>query len=430
LIPQGWTQPIFLEMCIPYGATAGNYTGQLEVIAAGKGTLFTLPVKVEVWNIDLPKLNDTGAFSTAFNFNSNMSSWYPPGTRPETWWADWLPFLAHYRIPGDSIYLGHPRPVEEYEMLASTGAQWMGMRDAGISFRPPASGKLPPHYVEDVIEQLAPTMANMSALGLLKKMYVYGFDEMPEIYNESVYEIFGGLKNKWPNLTTMAVLNWESFPADLPLDIWVDSYSDYGSSPSYLQPTTKEQLRQTWLASKTSHQYWWYWCIGPTDPRALNTFIERPAIQARLLYWLAALHAVNGMLYYDVAIWSSQCPAERSCKTVGRINSTALTDFAPGTFPNPDPGSANGDGSFTYPGEGGKPLGSIRLANIADGIEDWELLNKLGATEASISRAADLIAQLVTNETARHEDPSLLETLRRMAARRIMAAAEVERQAA
>ncbi len=35
-----------------------------------------------------------------------------------------------------------------------------------------------------------------------------GFDEMPEIYNESVYEIFGGLKKQWPKLTTMAVLDW------------------------------------------------------------------------------------------------------------------------------------------------------------------------------------------------------------------------------
>ena len=76
-----------------------------------------------------------------------------------------------------------------------------------------------------------------------------------------------------------------------------------------------------------------------------------------------------------------------------------------------DGGGANGDGSFTYPGDGGKPLGSIRvrhrgvleftlqnglegsvtlfhscsvacqLSNIADGIEDWELFNKLGASK-------------------------------------------------
>ena len=115
--------------------------------------------------------------------------------------------------------------------------------------------------------------------GLLEKSYVYGFDEMPIAFNSSVYEIFGGLKQHFPQLTTMAVLDWPSFPEDLPLDIWVDEYADYGSSASYLQPTKKEQLRQKWLAGKTAagkpHRFWWYWCIGPTDPRALNTFIER-----------------------------------------------------------------------------------------------------------------------------------------------------------
>jgi hypothetical protein len=54
--------------------------------------------------------------------------------------------------------------------------------------------------------------------------YVYGFDEMPEADNVSVYEIFGAIKKRWPEVTTMAVLDWETFPADLPLDIWVDEY--------------------------------------------------------------------------------------------------------------------------------------------------------------------------------------------------------------
>ena len=73
--------------------------------------------------------------------------------------------------------------------------------------------------------------------------------------------------------------------------------------------TPKEKIRRSWLASNPSHQFWWYWCIGLEDPRAMNTFIERPAIEARLLYWLSALHAVNGMLYYDVMASSIQhCP--------------------------------------------------------------------------------------------------------------------------
>ena len=51
-----------------------------------------------------------------------------------------------------------------------------------------------------------------------------------------------------------------------------------------------------------------------------------------------------------------------------------FTDFNPSTWNGNGhsadlPGGANGDGSFTYPGEGGKPVGTIRLSNIADGIE-------------------------------------------------------------
>ena len=52
------------------------------------------------------------------------------------------------------------------------------MGDAGISFRPPANGTLPDGYVEGWIEKLEPAMGNLSALGLLPKAYVYGFDEV------------------------------------------------------------------------------------------------------------------------------------------------------------------------------------------------------------------------------------------------------------
>ena len=39
---------------------------------------------------------------------------------------------------------------------------------------------------------------------------------------------------RWPALTTMAVLDWETFPSDLPLDIWVDEYADYVSTVTRL----------------------------------------------------------------------------------------------------------------------------------------------------------------------------------------------------
>ena len=75
---------------------------------------------------------------------------------------------------------------------------------------------------------------------------------------QSIYELFGGLKKKWPGITTIATLDWQSLPPNAPVDIWVDDYADYGMSDSYLHPTPKELLRQRWLAENPRHQYWWY----------------------------------------------------------------------------------------------------------------------------------------------------------------------------
>ena len=111
LIPKGWTQPIFVEVCIPHDTQPGNYTGTLRLVgvraiaaapsqpaswsgpgagagAGGRGVsgremFASFGVKLEVWDIALPLLNDSGAFNTAFNFDSNMSAWYPHGTQPE-----------------------------------------------------------------------------------------------------------------------------------------------------------------------------------------------------------------------------------------------------------------------------------------------------------------------------------------------------------
>lgn len=89
------------------------------------------------------------------------------------------------------------------------------------------------------------------------------------------------------------------------------------------------------------------------------------------------------------------------------------------------PNGQNGDENLLYPGVDGGPVSSVRLQNIRDGIEDWELFSRLGhsgvtAAEPLISNAADLIRQAVLNDTARREDPALLERLRREAARRVI----------
>ena len=181
-VPKGFTQPLVLELCIPYGQTAANYSGSLEVLSgAAGGSLFTVPVVMEVFEIDLPRASDTSSFNTIFNFGSNLSSWYPPGTAAETMWNDWYPFLAHFRIPGNDIYGKTPRSLGELKVAADNGAKWMGLINEGISFRAPANGTLPSHYVDELIKRLEPVVAGLSDLGLSNKGgFVYGFVSRPQ----------------------------------------------------------------------------------------------------------------------------------------------------------------------------------------------------------------------------------------------------------
>ena len=435
LVPAGVTQPLLIECCIPREADAGNYSGSFAVSAVNEAgrrvELLQVPVKLEVWPITIPELGAKDSFTTMFTFNGadpphsfGLKKWYPDSSAEELW-RQWFPFLSHYRVPGDSSY-SQGRRVEELTALASSGAKWINLLAIGYP-DPKQPGGVPVGEPDKAITDLEPIIANVSRNALLmnRSLYVYGFDEMNPSLNQSLYTIFGAVKQRWPWLRTVATLDWNNMPLDVPLDVWVDSYDDYGTSPSWEIPTAKEKLRQDFLAASPGREFFWYWCVGPHDPRYMNTFVEWPAIQARLLFWLSALHGITGMLYYQDDLWWEECDTPstpRPCTPLSRINNTAFTTFNPVTWDQPnltEVGGVDGDGSFTYPGENG-PLATIRLVNIADGIEDVELFKQLGLSDTSLSNAADLITQLVSNGTHRTENPRLLETVRRQAAHRIV----------
>ena len=157
-----------------------------------------------------------------------------------------------------------------------------------------------------------------------------------------------------------------------------------------------------------------------------------------MLFWLAARHGIRGMLYYSIDQWSTWCGLPSSmtktppaCRNISRLrNNSPMTNFRL----NP----MDGDGSFVYPGQLGM-VSSIRLENLADGIEDAQLFAHLGVNATSFeSNAADLIEQLMPGTNGPNWNTSwgreeiwkpdskvfdLMESLRRQAAHRIMAEA-------
>jgi hypothetical protein len=386
------TQPIFITLCVPTSAAAGSAVAQLRVrgrlgaATTASRVIADVPVNVEVWPIVLPATNASLSMSTMFGVDA--AAWNNPLWRDSTGRGggptaavlrqSWYKFLHRYRLPPGNPYIySGPLSFDEVTELSASGA-----KDINLMYVPLHGAPKKLSYnssdLAATLDALAPLAASIEAsadTSLRRKALVYGFDEWAIEYNVSIAQMFRAIKARWPWLRTVATLNWHNFmPLDFPLDVWINSYTDW----DWLLPK-KAQLRDAWLAKGKA--YWWYWCVGPEQPEFLNTFVERPGIEARLLPWLAALRKVDGLMYYQLNLWASQCadpeghpgpgqPVTRSsCAPVLRINGSGHVGFDPATFVS-GPRFGNGEGSFTYPDEHGLPMSSLRLEAIRDGVED------------------------------------------------------------
>ena len=153
-----------------------------------------------------------------------------------------------------------------------------------------------------------------------------------------------------------------------------------------------------------------------------------------MMYWLASLHGIRGMLYWSVDHWAAECGRSSSvnqhppaCRNISRLSGSARTNFVNNAM--------DGDGTLVYPGTEGM-ISSIRLEAITDGIEDWQLFGRLGVTSNYTSKSRDLLQRVLTNDTNGMDwnsswwrraawDPSSsvyteLESVRRQAAHRVI----------
>ena len=375
----GVTTLIWMSLRVPYGVATGTYHGNMTLSISGEkvDTLTQwVPVEVTVWDIDLPQLKDT-KFPAIFSFwAENLKAVYKIVS--EQLKEQFYSLLLEQRVAGDNLYTSTPTRITDAFFLASRGVNWLslydvyGMAGPGIpGLRKGLKGycvNFTDAMVQGVLDILTPVIVEYQSSGLLERMFVYGFDEVAETCEQSMRKIFGAIKERWPSLRTVATLNWGGgMPTDLPLDVWVLQYEFFNASTAAI-----------WTAS--GKQQWWYHSIDPSQPQYLNTFIERPLIETRLLFWLACSQNVGGWLYYSVVRWV-RYPI--SNEPISRIDGTSRTNFDPANYiwyPRTDI-FANGDGNFVYPRENG-PVPSIRLHNLRDGFEDAELLHMLRAEEA------------------------------------------------
>jgi hypothetical protein len=298
---------ILTEVCVPRSAVPGNYSGSAKLVfesrdasAPPRAATIEIPVALEVWPLTLPETNASGAFSTVFNWGQVQPRYvgtpngpdafphydiygfhcghqttahrgkggYYPNLTYEEGTRQWLPFLTEHRIPAFNLYGGWdgtvlnvttntivPNPVpcfglDWYQMLADNGAKHLN-----LMLVPKCQGcneSALNATIRSTLRQLEPAVTALTKAGLIDKAVVYGFDEMPAVYNNSLRRIYGAIKERFPMVKTMATLNawvgWAEMDPSLPVDIWVETYNDGPQA----QPIRAQQLPR-WL--KAGKQY-------------------------------------------------------------------------------------------------------------------------------------------------------------------------------
>ena len=256
-----------------------------------------------------------------------------------------------------------------------------------------------PEFKASLIERLDPYVEELERRGLKDKAYVYTFDERGQDFWPIMKEYFGLVKERYgiPTLTTAKVPQDPEVMRELNVDWNCPVSSQYRFEEA-------EKCREQGL------QVWTYVCLGPRYPFA-NFLADDPLVEARVIWWQMYHQKCDGLLYWGLNIW-------------GRANNDYLID------PEADGprlkwsittggrwNRLHGDGELLYAGRDG-PIGSIRLANLRDGIEDYEYLWRLAElTDLETTRAA--CEPVTTSLMAFTREPEVVEAVRRRVAGRI-----------
>ena len=372
----GECMPVWVNLRSRSETEPGLYRGQLVVSVNGVD-VGSLPLEVRVYDVPIP--TET-TIRTAFATYDSLIEEIHGGTLAAGMLRKYHEFVADHRLNVDNIYRSTPPDIETIDYFHKRG-QLNAFNLKYIGGRIEAKDRISSQaYLDSLAELLDPYVAELEKRGLAEKAYLYGFDEIGGEMYAGVKTVFGFLKQRYPQIPTMTTGRDPSFGVDSRLenevDIWVP-----------LTPAYDLELAQA--ARKRGKEVWWYICISPPHPYA-NWFIEYPALEARLIWWMTYQQKVPGFLYYLTNLRHGQ-------SELMRLDGHNKTNWNPASWR-----TANGDGCFMYSGPDG-PISTIRFENLRDGIEDTELLflleNQLGDQGVEGSKYCGKLIKSLTEYT-------------------------------
>jgi hypothetical protein len=237
----------------------------------------------------------------------------------------------------------------------------------------------------------APVIAHLRQKGWLSKAYAYWYDEPSPDAFPYVAEGAQLLKEDCPGLARL--ITKEPEPGLIgPIDLWTPVLAAYNERSCHERQTLGERV-------------WWYVCCGPRAPYP-NNFIDHPALNHRIRFWMMEKYNVAGSLFWATT-WYGTLP---DGKPRNPWKCAMSYDPSGGCW-------GNGDGMLLYPPTEEPsstpvvkgPVPSIRWEMLRKGMEDreyfWTLRQEVSRLEklrpdASGARAKQIDTALAAAQKA------------------------------
>ena len=378
-VPEGWNQPIWIDVHVPKDQAAGDYAGQV-VVGCGDAAPVSIPMTLTVWGFALP---DSITLPSSYGFSSgrvisthlDMGGGQTPGG--ELVQMYYKEALLHRFMFNTGWQTG---PVWSWDPDTQTGSWDLSALEAemgpafdgtlvpGASFdtyRMPYPSDSWPH--EEQVAFWRELAAAFREKGWFDKLFLYLPDEpTPAEYPELV-QLSALLHEADPALPALAT---EQITAGLigSVNIWCPDeplFSDALPVPPFPEDYPPRQAQ--------GEKVWWYNCTSAQVAFDFsNHFVDNQGMYLRIWPWLTRRYNFNGLLYWETV------------DLYGEVDDPWTDQYQPQFL-------CNGDGTLFYPGVPAKiggthdiPVSSMRMKELREGMEDYEyfaILDGMGLSD-------------------------------------------------
>lgn len=397
-------QPLWFTVTVPPDAHPGLYRGKIT-IKHGTHSL-TVPVELRVWDFSIPR---PGTLATPFGLYKGAlaEAYFGRDGHDRLTVADftrWCEFMGRYRLgpknaPNEYVSRKKDGNVWKVDLsktrkvVAGLARKYYSDYSLGVYRLPSAPAFKKPDFNVDTslwVEHAKAKIEEWNRLALPKEVFIYGVDEPDKEDYPTLAAIYKAMHEAVPETPIMQTVCSQPAAESLAslvglVDIWCP-ISSLAESEFY---TNRRKAGDT---------LWTYVCCYPEPPYA-NFFIDRPAIEHRVLFWQTRKLRATGLLYWCVFYWKGANMPGTSRKPWPEHPLEMQNHFAYAEL-----GKKNGDGILIYPGPDLTPIPSLRLEVIRDGIEDYEYLALL----------SKLVEQAEQRPTAKQPGPELMKKAREL----------------